>query len=82
MKTTYLVEKKTNLGHDVLGYFHSLKDAKSGLLSYPESMPVSILCIKGVAFGEGFHKYRLLFVGITKDGKSKWKRVTHNLSSY
>ena len=62
MKTTYIVE----ISHQVLGYFHTLRDAKS----YVRFHGGNVLMMRGQYFGEGFHRYRLYLDG------GKWKRVT------
>jgi hypothetical protein len=78
--TTYLIERKNNLGHDVLEYCTTLKDAKHIASNMRNLNGVSILCIKGPSFGEGFHQYRTIPV-LSKYGR-KWKRITSKLSQY
>jgi hypothetical protein len=73
--TTYLVEKLITYGHDTLDYCYTLKDAKEVLQKLSDQKGLSILCIKGPAFGEGFHRYRLIKVSL-KSGNFKYKRLT------
>ena len=80
--TTYLLERKTNIGHDVLWYYHQLKDAKDGLLTENNQKGLSILMMQGSYFGEGFHQYRLIKVVNMMEGKTKWRRIKDNLDEY
>jgi hypothetical protein len=57
MKVTYVI---LDDNENVLGYSHTLYDAKGWLLEkYPNA---EILMMRGNYFGEGFHKYRMKLV--------------------
>lgn len=65
---TYYIEDENN---EIIGYYKTLNDAKYSLqkflkTGYSENS-VRIVMIQGQYFGEGFHKYYLMFL----DGKYK-----------
>ena len=68
---TYIIENKDN---EVLGYFCRLSDAKYYLVKQFNYSTCSILMMQGDYFGEGWHKYRLVFNGKTfnKVSKKDW----------
>lgn len=75
---TYLVELLTIGGHEVMEYCATLKDAKSTLDLHEKlklNKGLSILCVSGPCFGEGYHQYRMIKVHCPKSGKFKWKRL-------
>lgn len=77
---TYVVEKRTHEGYEVLEYSHTLDYAKAFITRLKYTSGVSILMIEGLYFGEGFHKYRL--VPVHKISGLKWKRFKHDLDQY
>jgi hypothetical protein len=80
MVRTYIIEQKIEFGHAVLEYEHTLKEAKNYLVRLSNRgivKGVSILCVYGNTFGEGFHQYRMIIVS-GKNG-NKFKRVKYNL---
>lgn len=82
MVRTYIIEQKTIDGHIMLEYEHTLKEAKRYLIRLKnrgEIKGISILCMYGPAFGEGFHRYRMIIV--TGKNGNKFKRIKHNLES-
>ena len=56
---TYIVEDSEE-GHIVLGYYEKLSDAKREAKRHAESY---VTMLDGPYFGEGFHKYKLLWDG-------------------
>jgi len=77
---TYVVERKNFSGHDVIEYCTRLSEAKRFLVRARDGKGLSILCISGPCFGEGFHKYRLIIV--CNINGFKFKRITSNLDAY
>ena len=61
MKTTYMITDRS--GQNVGGYFHTLRDAKDAIERDPLSFQV-ILKLRGSEFGEGFHIYKLAYIGL------------------
>lgn len=65
---TYLVEKLINgKGHEIVGLFKTLTDAKKFCIkNSEESINLSILKLSGPYFGEGYHQYRLFFNSVSR----------------
>ena len=67
MITTYYIEKMSD--KTIMGYFTKLGDAKKDLQIMDYSNPhfrtnqYQIVCLKGQNFGEGFHQYKISYVG-------------------
>ena len=83
MVKTYIVEQKTDIGHDILEYFRALKEAKSLLVDYKNcgnNKGKSILCLSGNYFGEGYHQYRTIIV--TSKNGNKFIKIKDNLDQY
>jgi len=57
MTTTYLVENDKN---EVLQYFKRLGDAKQYLEALNDPS-IRLLCLKGQAYGEGYHAYQIVY---------------------
>ena len=60
MKTTYLIEHISS--RNVVGYYHTLTDAKSYLECLPEK-EYRVLVLKGKYYGEGRHIYQVIYFG-------------------
>jgi hypothetical protein len=60
MKTTYFIEHIAS--KQLVEYHRTLADAKSLLCHLPEK-EYRIVMMKGPRFGEGWHKYQVIYFG-------------------